>query len=180
MWMLLSPWRIDIGGSKVVRRVDVVHCLHEHPPQTQLVQMSAHALMLCSWTSTPREQATPLHALVCCCPRCRMCAAEGCGATEGLRKCSGCGAVRYCSREHQVAHWAAHKAECRRLAAGKQEPATAEAAQAGAAQAGAAEVGGSTAVLTEEASAKAAPDAGAGKAGAADGGAVEERAAAEE
>lgn len=47
----------------------------------------------------------------------RRCAAEGCSNTQGLRRCSGCGTVRYCCRECQTAHWRAHKPECRRLQA---------------------------------------------------------------
>lgn len=47
----------------------------------------------------------------------RMCAAPGCGATSGLRRCSGCRAVRYCSVECSRVHWREHKAECRRVQA---------------------------------------------------------------
>ncbi len=58
----------------------------------------------------------------------RMCTAPGCGATTGLKRCGGCGAVRYCSVECSCAHWRAHKAECRRLQA--ERAAAAEAAEA--------------------------------------------------
>ena len=47
----------------------------------------------------------------------RICAAEGCSANRGLRRCGGCGTVRYCSEACCKAHWRAHKAECRRLQA---------------------------------------------------------------
>ncbi len=47
----------------------------------------------------------------------RMCAAPGCGATRGLKRCGGCGTVRYCSANCSRAHWREHKAECRRLQA---------------------------------------------------------------
>ena len=37
-----------------------------------------------------------------------------CGATDvKLRRCTKCQRVRYCSREHQVAHWKAHKKACK-------------------------------------------------------------------
>ncbi len=49
----------------------------------------------------------------------RMCAAPTCCATSGLRRCGGCGTVRYCSVECSRAHWREHKAECRRLQAVK-------------------------------------------------------------
>ncbi|KAF9008212.1 hypothetical protein BDQ17DRAFT_1422286 [Cyathus striatus] len=32
---------------------------------------------------------------------------------DAYKTCSGCRAVRYCSREHQATHWPAHKAICR-------------------------------------------------------------------
>ena len=47
----------------------------------------------------------------------RICAAPGCGATTGLKRCGGCGRVRYCSTECSRAHWREHRAECRRLQA---------------------------------------------------------------
>lgn len=41
-----------------------------------------------------------------------------CGAIEALhgdyKQCARCTQVRYCCKEHQVAHWATHKAACRR------------------------------------------------------------------
>ena len=33
-----------------------------------------------------------------------------------LRKCAGCLVARYCSPEHQEAHWPVHKLQCRKLA----------------------------------------------------------------
>ena len=47
----------------------------------------------------------------------RVCAAPGCGATTGLKRCSGCRSVRYCSVACSRAHWQEHKVECRRLQA---------------------------------------------------------------
>ncbi len=62
----------------------------------------------------------------------RVCAAPGCGTTTGLRRCGGCGTMRYCSEACCKAHWRAHKAECRRLQA---EQAAAGAAAPGASSA---------------------------------------------
>ncbi len=45
----------------------------------------------------------------------RVCAAPGCGATRGLKRCGGCGTVRYCSEACSRVHWREHKAGCRRL-----------------------------------------------------------------
>lgn len=50
-------------------------------------------------------------------PAPRICAAPGCGVTAGLRRCSGCRTVRYCSMECSRAHWQEHKADCRRAQA---------------------------------------------------------------
>ena len=47
----------------------------------------------------------------------RVCAAPGCGATRGLKRCGGCGTVRYCSEACSRVHWREHRAECRRLQA---------------------------------------------------------------
>ncbi len=35
-----------------------------------------------------------------------------CDSTAGLRACSRCRKIHYCSPEHQKAHWKIHKAEC--------------------------------------------------------------------
>jgi ankyrin repeat protein len=43
------------------------------------------------------------------------CAKPGCDGA-GAKKCAGCLKVYYCKRECQLAHWSAHKAECRRSA----------------------------------------------------------------
>jgi ankyrin repeat protein len=32
----------------------------------------------------------------------------------GIMKCTGCKQVRYCGKECQLAHWQAHKADCKR------------------------------------------------------------------
>ena len=40
--------------------------------------------------------------------RCAQCSATG----EKLLLCTGCRAVRYCGRDHQVSNWSAHKAFC--------------------------------------------------------------------
>lgn len=54
----------------------------------------------------------------------RVCAAPGCGATHGLRRCRGCYAVLYCSEACSSAHWRAHKPECRRVQAERAAAAT--------------------------------------------------------
>lgn len=46
-----------------------------------------------------------------------LCATPGCGNARGLRLCSGCGTVRYCSEACSKAHWRQHRQECRRIQA---------------------------------------------------------------
>ena len=35
-----------------------------------------------------------------------------CGSMAGLKACSRCQEVYYCSRDHQTAHWKIHKKTC--------------------------------------------------------------------
>jgi hypothetical protein len=44
------------------------------------------------------------------------CAFPGC-AFGGVKKCQGCMQARYCERSCHLAHWPAHKVECRRMGA---------------------------------------------------------------
>jgi len=50
-------------------------------------------------------------------PGLRSCALAGCGAKEAhpqhFKRCSACQAVVYCSKEHQVEAWPAHKKACK-------------------------------------------------------------------
>ena len=45
----------------------------------------------------------------------RRCGFPSCSAAEGevTKKCAACGAMWYCSRDHQRGHWKEHKADCR-------------------------------------------------------------------
>lgn len=63
------------------------------------------------------------HARIAAAPK-RSCALAACGALEShpaqFQTCSGCKAVVYCCREHQLVDWPSHKAACK--AARKAEP----------------------------------------------------------
>lgn len=50
----------------------------------------------------PLQDTPPLEVLPC----------PVCHKTEGVRKCTGCGVVAYCSEDHQRAHWKYHKKMC--------------------------------------------------------------------
>ena len=41
------------------------------------------------------------------------CSRPGCSGA-GLNKCTGCRKARYCGQECQLAHWKAHKSDCKR------------------------------------------------------------------
>jgi ankyrin repeat protein len=43
------------------------------------------------------------------------CSNPGC-AGAGIKKCTGCKQARYCGQQCQLAHWSAHKAECKAAA----------------------------------------------------------------
>jgi hypothetical protein len=43
------------------------------------------------------------------------CSAPGCDGAC-VKKCAGCLKISFCTRECQLAHWSAHKAECRQSA----------------------------------------------------------------
>jgi hypothetical protein len=59
-------------------------------------------------SGAPKEQTLYIMART-------RCANPACDGT-GVKKCAGCLKVYYCARECQLAHWATHKAECRRSA----------------------------------------------------------------
>ena len=54
----------------------------------------------------------PLHAMASSPRQCGFPSCSSAGA-EVTKKCTACGAMWYCSRDHQRGHWKAHKVECR-------------------------------------------------------------------
>jgi serine/threonine-protein phosphatase 6 regulatory ankyrin repeat subunit A len=68
-----------------------------HPTNREL-----HQLLLVDAVASG-DDAEPLPGMSCAC----------CGATEHLRACSGCLAVRSCGLECAASNWSAHKAVCR-------------------------------------------------------------------
>ena len=79
-------------------------------PHQQLPAMPAQPA-----AAAPAAGAVPSRSPLTRAPR--VCAAPGCGATAGLKRCGGCRAVCYCIVECSRVHWPVHKAECRRLQA---------------------------------------------------------------
>ena len=78
------------------------------PTQRQPAMPAQPAAATAAASARPRLRLSPAP---------HICAAPGCGATTGLRRCGGCCAVRYCSMACSRAHWQVHKAECRRAQA---------------------------------------------------------------
>jgi hypothetical protein len=56
----------------------------------------------------PPEQTTYIEAKT-------HCSHPGC-AGAGIKKCTGCKQVQYCGQQCQLAHWQAHKADCKAAA----------------------------------------------------------------
>ena len=76
-----------------------------------------HGQELCeSFRRAEQQRAAALAAKDAAVPL-RTCALPSCCAREAhvahFKKCSACGAVVYCSKEHQAEHWPAHKAACK-------------------------------------------------------------------
>jgi ankyrin repeat protein len=90
-------------------RADVVTFLIKYGAN---VQDSSHSFGTAADISkkyaTPGKQTEYLEART-------RCAKPDCDGA-GVKKCAGCLKVYYCTRECQLAHWPAHKAECRQNA----------------------------------------------------------------
>jgi hypothetical protein len=96
-----------------------------HEVVTWLVKAGADAQTIARTSTTaasisrvagaPAEQTAYLEAKT-------HCSSPGCSGA-GILKCTGCKQARYCGAACQLAHWKAHKADCRQgsaeLAAGK-------------------------------------------------------------
>jgi hypothetical protein len=50
------------------------------------------------------------------------CSSPGCSGA-GIKRCTGCKQVRYCGEACQLAHWTAHKADCKRWSTGQKRAA---------------------------------------------------------
>ena len=92
---------------------------HAHSQDPRLQEVTARALVLLP-EHAPRQPAPPA-------PH-RVCAAEGCAAATGLRRCAGCGRVLFCSVACGQAHWRTHRRDCKRWRAEAEAEAAAPAA----------------------------------------------------
>ena len=92
---------------------------HAHSQDARLQEVTARALVLLAEHAPPQPAPPAPH---------RVCAAEGCAAATGLRRCAGCGRVRYCSVACGQAHWRTHRRDCKRWRAAAEAAAAAPAA----------------------------------------------------
>jgi ankyrin repeat protein len=91
------------GHSKIVKY------LIKHGADPQASTPRYGTLIDVSKTSgAPAEQTAYLKAKT-------QCSNPGCSGA-GLKKCTGCKQARYCCGQCQLAHWPAHKADCKKVA----------------------------------------------------------------
>jgi hypothetical protein len=93
---ILAAWR-RLQSSGVLQRRGILQCVSLNDA------FVAHATAAAAATAAARGL--------------RFCALHTCGAQEvhasQFKRCSACSGVVYCSKEHQVQDWPAHKAACR-------------------------------------------------------------------
>jgi ankyrin repeat protein len=88
------------------KNIEVVEFLLKHGANPQLSSsIYGTAADISSMIGAPAEQTEYLDART-------HCANYGCDGA-GVKKCAGCLKVYYCKRECQLAHWLAHKADCK-------------------------------------------------------------------
>jgi ankyrin repeat protein len=81
--------------------------LLKYGADAQISGQFGNAADISTLKNAPAEQTAYLEART-------HCAKTGCSGA-GLKKCAGCLVVFYCGRPCQLAHWSAHKAECKGL-----------------------------------------------------------------
>jgi ankyrin repeat protein len=110
-----SEGRTPLMVAAECKHTEVVVWLTKHGADSQaLHEQWGTAANFSKLAEAPAEQTAYLEART-------HCAKPGCSGA-GLKKCALCLIIFYCGKECQVAHWPAHKAECKRsarLAAGQ-------------------------------------------------------------
>jgi hypothetical protein len=87
--------------------IEIVRWLVKNGANTQaLIQEQVSVAEASRTFGRPSEQSSYLEARA-------HCAQPSCGGA-GIKKCAGCLEVFYCCRTCQLAHWPAHKADCKR------------------------------------------------------------------
>jgi hypothetical protein len=93
-----------VATSMKHRRVIAYLLQHGANPHISAPNLGA-AVDISRSVKAPPEQIAYLEAK-------KHCSNPGC-AGAGLKKCTGCKQVRYCGQQCQLAHWPAHKANCK-------------------------------------------------------------------
>lgn len=107
-----------------------LHCSCAQTPEARASQGQASSSASAPQPAGPSTPPQPHLAPADAAPPPRTCAAPGCTATRGLKRCAGCGVVRYCSTACSYADWQEHRPECRRLRAAVAETPAGGAAEA--------------------------------------------------
>ena len=110
----------ELGGSGLDPRLaEVMTAEWQRIQQSGLLEaLGVSHLFRNSDDSTKRERVTSrLNSAAASASGLRHCALASCGAREAhpqhFKRCAACRTVAYCSGEHQVADWPAHKAACK-------------------------------------------------------------------
>jgi hypothetical protein len=110
-WYGATPLMMASHG----KHQEIVRWLVKAGADTQTLFHDTTAADISYYGGAPSEQTAYLEAKT-------HCSNSGCSGA-GMMKCTGCKQARYCGEACQLAHWKAHKADCRRwsaeLAAGK-------------------------------------------------------------
>jgi ankyrin repeat protein len=96
-----------LAASKGYHEIVAYLLRHGADPQS-IAPILGTAADVSNMCGAPPEQTAYLEAKTHC--------SNPCCAGAGLKKCTGCKQVRYCGHQCQLAHWPAHKADCKAAA----------------------------------------------------------------
>ncbi len=102
----------DVSSTLNNLQIDEAHLPHQFPSGSEEAKASASSIL----------RKLTLHAEQTHQQTWWRCEVQDCGKTEGLKACSGCKQVKYCSKAHQKADWRAHKVQCRASQASPRQP----------------------------------------------------------
>jgi hypothetical protein len=100
---------IPLMAATVRKRQEVVKWLVKAGAVTKIDEETMSAAEISRAVGASAEQTAYLEAKA-------HCSSPGCSGA-GIMKCTGSKQVRYCGKSCQLAHWKAHKADCRRWSA---------------------------------------------------------------
>jgi hypothetical protein len=107
-------WLVKAGANPQAsyKHMELIECCVKagiNPPASFVHGTDGNAADISRESKATTEQIAYLDAKT-------HCSSSGCSGA-GLMKCTGCKQARYCGHQCQVAHWKAHKADCKRWSA---------------------------------------------------------------